>query len=76
MKQYAWPRPAALIGFVLARNLEGYLFISVQRYGIEWFSRPGVIALGIIIVVSVILSARYQSKVKAAGRKGGGANAK
>ena len=76
MKQYAWPRPAALIGFVLARNLEGYLFISVQRYGIEWFARPGVIILGIITILSVYLSARYQSKVKAAGKKTGGEHAK
>lgn len=76
MKQYAWPRPAALIGFVLARNLEGYLFISVQRYGFEWFARPGVIILGIITIVSVYLSARYQNKIKAAGKKTGGEHAK
>jgi TctA family transporter len=76
MKQYGWPRPAALIGFVLAGNLEGYLFISVQRYGVEWFARPGVIILGLITVASVALSARYQKKVRAAGRLTGGAHAK
>ena len=76
MKQYGWPRPAALIGYVLARNLEGYLFISVQRYGIEWFARPGVIVLGVITVVSVALSAIYQNKIKSAARTTGGAHAK
>jgi putative tricarboxylic transport membrane protein len=76
MKQYSWPRPAALIGFVLAGNLESYLFISVQRYGFEWFARPGVIILGVITIVSVVLSARYQNKVKAAGRQSGGVHAK
>ncbi|MFZ7128114.1 MAG: tripartite tricarboxylate transporter permease [Desulfobacterales bacterium] len=74
MKQYGWPRPAALIGFVLAGNLESYLFISVQRYGIEWFWRPGVIILAVITVVSVVLSALYQRKIRQAGRSTGGAH--
>jgi TctA family transporter len=76
MKQYSWPRPAALIGFVLARNLESYLFISVQRYGWGWFGRPGVIILAAITIVSVALSALYQQKIKQAGRLTGGAHAK
>jgi TctA family transporter len=62
MKQYGWPRPAALIGFVLAGNLESYLFISVQRYGFGWLSRPGVIVLALIIVASLALSIRFQAK--------------
>jgi putative tricarboxylic transport membrane protein len=71
MKQYGWPRPAALIGYVLAGNLETYLFISVQRYGFSWFERPGVIVLAIIIIASVVASAMYQKKIKTAGRSGG-----
>jgi len=76
MKQYSWPRPAALIGFVLAGNLESYLFISVQRYGWEWFGRPGVIILAMITIVSVVLSALYQKKIKQASLSTGGAHAK
>ncbi len=53
MKQYGWPRPAALIGYVLADNLEIYLFISVQRYGFEWLTRTGVIVLAAGIAVMV-----------------------
>lgn len=71
MKQYGWPRPAALIGYVLAGNLETYLFISVQRYGFSWFSRPGVLILVVIIVGSVTASAIYQKKIKSTGRPGG-----
>lgn len=70
MKQYGWPRPAALIGFVLAGNLETYLFISVQRYGLTWWNRPGVIALALIIAVSVYLSIRFKPK-KMSSKKGG-----
>lgn len=76
MKQYGWPRPAALIGFVLAENLESYLFISVQRYGFDWFARPGVIVIAIIIAVSIWLSIRYQNKLKSTGKTNGGGNAK
>jgi putative tricarboxylic transport membrane protein len=78
MKQYGWPRPAALIGYVLAGNLEQYLFISVQRYGMSWIWRPGVIILAVIIVASVGASAIYKEKIKTTGKteiKGEGKNA-
>ena len=68
MKQFGWPRPAALIGFVLAGNLEQYLFISVQRYGFDWLTRPGVIIMTVIIAASLGASIVYQNKLKAAGR--------
>ena len=66
MKQFGWPRPAALIGYVLARNLETYLFISVQRYGFSWLARPGVLILVAIIAVSLYLSIHFQPKKKSA----------
>jgi len=71
MKQYGWPRPAILIGYVLAANLEGYLFISVQRYELNWFFRPGVIIIGLIILTSVTTGFIYQKKIKSTGRSGG-----
>ena len=36
MKYYRWPRPPFILGFVLGDILERYLFISIERYGIEW----------------------------------------
>ena len=68
MKQFGWPRPAALIGFVLAGNLEQYLFISVQRYGVDWLTRPGVIIMVVIIVASLSASIVYQKKLKTTGK--------
>ena len=65
MKQYGWPRPAALIGYVLAGNLETYLFISVQRYGFSWITRTGVIVLAAIIIGSLAMGVFYQSRKKA-----------
>jgi hypothetical protein len=36
MKMLKWPRPPFILGFVLGDILERYLFISIERYGIEW----------------------------------------
>jgi putative tricarboxylic transport membrane protein len=70
MKQFGWPRPAALIGYVLAENLETYLFISVQRYGFSWLSRPGVLIMIAIIAVSMYLSIRFRPKKKSITKGG------
>jgi len=64
MKRFDWPRPAALIGYVLSRNAESYLFISVQRYGADWLFRPGVLIIGTIILLSVIAGVLFQSRAQ------------
>ncbi len=45
MKQMKFPRPPLILGLVLGEVVERYLFISIQRYGVEWFSRPIVMIL-------------------------------
>ena len=62
MKQFGWPRPAALIGYVLSTNIETYLFISIQRYSWSWFSRIGVIVIGAIILISLAMGIFYRTK--------------
>ncbi|SDO56708.1 tripartite tricarboxylate transporter permease [Desulforhopalus singaporensis] len=69
MKQFGWPRPAALIGYVLAANLETYLFISAQRFGWTWLWRPGVLVIGAIIVISLILGLRKTAAIDKAAQK-------
>jgi putative tricarboxylic transport membrane protein len=58
MKRFGWSRPALLIGFVLADQIETYLYQAIQFY--EWgiLARPGVIIIGAITVASAILGAR------------------
>ena len=63
MKQFGWPRPAALIGYVLAANLETYLFISTQRFGWSWMWRPGVLIIGAIILFSVIMGIKKNGSI-------------
>jgi hypothetical protein len=51
MKQLRWPRPPLILGLVLGDTVERNLFISVERYNLEWLSRPivlGLLALAII----------------------------
>jgi len=45
MKQMKFPRPPLVLGVVLGEVVERYLFISIQRYGVQWFSRPIVLVL-------------------------------
>jgi TctA family transporter len=45
MKQLKWPRPPLILGFVLGDIFERYLFVSVERYGVEWLTRPVVVVL-------------------------------
>ena len=56
MKRFGWSRPAFLIGFVLATQAESYLNMSVQFYGWEMITRPGVIVIGLLSIISVYFS--------------------
>jgi putative tricarboxylic transport membrane protein len=53
MKQLGWPRAPFLVGFVLTKPTEQYLWLSISRYGLEWLSRPGVILMGLLLVGSI-----------------------
>lgn len=54
MKRLGWPRPPLLIGFVLGGIMERYLWLSSMRYGAEWLTRPLVIVIGIITIMSIL----------------------
>src|SRR5579871_6512851 len=45
MKHFRWPRPPLVLGFILGGILERYMFISIERYGIDWMLRPIVIVM-------------------------------
>jgi len=55
MKHFRWPRPPLVLGFILGGILERYMFISIERYGIEWLTRPIVV---VMLVMSVLSLAR------------------
>ena len=63
MKRGGWPRPPVILALVLGPILERSLQISNNIHeGFGWLSRPIVIALILIIIVSVFLAARAINK--------------
>jgi TctA family transporter len=54
MKQFKWPRPPLILGVVLGDIIERYLFISVERYGIDWMTRPVVAVMFVLAFVGLV----------------------
>ncbi|MEM8956844.1 MAG: tripartite tricarboxylate transporter permease [Pseudomonadota bacterium] len=53
MKRFGWPRPALLIGFVLAERVESSVYQTVALYGFTFLQRPIVIVLLVLTLLSV-----------------------
>jgi TctA family transporter len=54
MRRYGWPRPPLLLGVVLGEKMELYLWLSYTRYGLEWLTRPMVMALMVLLIASIV----------------------
>lgn len=61
-KYFDWPRPALLIGFVLAGTIETYYYQAVQFYSWEMMERPGVIILIVFMIASVLISVYFKNR--------------
>jgi TctA family transporter len=59
-----WPRAPFVLGLVLGKIAENYLYISIARYEAAWLTRPVVLAL-IAIAVVVIIYPLYQARRRA-----------
>lgn len=69
LKRFGWSRPALLIGFVLAGQVETYLYQAIQFHEWGFLTRPGVLVIAAIIVVSVILGARNRPQAAGDGNR-------
>ena len=58
MRRFGWPRPALLIGYVLAPQAETYLYQAVQFYGWGFLGRPGVLIIAAITLISIWFGVR------------------
>jgi TctA family transporter len=68
MKRHGWARAPLILGFVLGKLIEKYLFISVGRYEFTWLERPAVIAifaLAGLVLARPLLSMLFQSRQEA-----------
>jgi hypothetical protein len=54
-KHFRWPRPPLILGVVLGGIIERYMFISIERYGVEWMWRPIVM---VMFALSILTLAR------------------
>ncbi len=60
MKRFGWPRPALLIGFVLAPQVEQMVYVTYSVHGWRVFERPVVLILLVLTILSVVLAGRYK----------------
>jgi TctA family transporter len=70
MVQTNWPRPPLILGLVLGRLAERYLFLSVNRYGAEWLLRPLVILFALAIVGVLVYSIWTAQKMRSEAAAG------
>ena len=60
MKRFGWPRPALLIGFVLAKKVEESVYQTATVYGFSFLERPIVIVLVLLTIASIIAVIRFK----------------
>jgi len=54
MRANGWPRPPLLLGVVLGPMAERFLWTSYQLYEFSFLLRPGVITLGVLLVITLV----------------------
>jgi TctA family transporter len=55
MKLFDWPRPPFLVAVVLGGQFERYLWLSNARFGWDWLTHPGVLAIFALIVLTLVV---------------------
>jgi TctA family transporter len=53
MRRHGWPRSPLVLGMVLGDKMENYLWLSYGRFGFEWLTRPGVMMLFALLLLSL-----------------------
>ena len=62
MKRFGWPRPALLIGFVLADQVEELVYQTFTVYGLSVFERPIVLVLVGLTALSIFAVIRFKNE--------------
>jgi putative tricarboxylic transport membrane protein len=68
MRQSGWPRPPLVLGFLLGSIMEDELHISTESLGMTWVTRPIVLVLAALVLITIAYSLRasYRRKREAA----------
>src|ERR671910_3629417 len=54
MAEVDWQRPPLLLGLVLGGIAENNLFIATRIYGATWLMHPGVIVIGLLMLIGLL----------------------
>ena len=65
MREFGWPRPPLLVGFVLGELIERNLVNSVRFFGLSWLLRPLTLGLLVLLLISLIYGYRLQRRLPA-----------
>lgn len=68
MKSGGWPRPPLVLGFILGNIMESSLHLSIQTHGAASFSRPIVMILIALFVITLMVAIRTHRKTTAAAK--------
>ncbi len=60
MKRFGWPRPALLIGFVLAPQVEQMVYVTYSVHGFNVLAKPIVLVLLALTILSAIAAVRFK----------------
>ena len=74
-KHADWPRVPLVMGLIMGRIAEPYLFTTVDRYNYEWlYTRPIVMVLMAFIVLALLAPywRKYRGRRQLPGASGGG----
>jgi hypothetical protein len=52
--KFDWQRPPLLLGLVLGGIAENNLFIATRIYGASWLMHPGVIVIGLLMLIGLL----------------------
>jgi len=66
MMRFGWARAPLVLGFVLGKLAETYLFISMARYGYTWLVQPLVIVLILLTVAVIVFPYLQERRTRAA----------
>jgi TctA family transporter len=66
MKQGGWPRPPLVLGLILGKIMETALNLAVQTHGAASFTRPIVMIISVLVVVTVVFAVRGQRRKRRA----------
>jgi TctA family transporter len=65
-----WPRPPLILGVVLGRIAESYLWVSTAAYGSRWLVFPSVMLLMLVTLLMVVYPGFRARRARAAAATG------